>query len=120
MAWRAAAVTLSASGARLFAAAFTATGPKGVSTEKTLRALTATGKPVVLFTPLPWPGQGDKNLGEYIACQKKVASQFPGVTVLDGYDAITIDQENFIDTCHPNDLGNSRIAEFLLKTLPRL
>ncbi len=89
-------------------------------TEKTLRALTATGKPAVLFTPLPWPGQGDKNLGEYIACQKKVASQFPGVTVLDGYDAITIDQENFIDTCHPNDLGNSRIAEFLLKTLPRL
>jgi len=88
-------------------------------TEKTLRALASTGRPVVLFTPLPWPGRGGKNLDDYIACQKRVAANFPRVTVLDGYDAVSIDQENFIDTCHPNDLGNRRIAEFLIRALPR-
>ncbi len=84
-------------------------------TETTLRGLTSTGRKVVLFTPLPWPGRGDKDLDGYIACLKEVAATFSGVTVLDGYDAISIDQENFIDSCHPNDLGNSRIAEFLLR-----
>jgi len=89
-------------------------------TETTLRALTSTGRPVVLFTPLPWPGRGDKDLDGYIACQKEVAAGFPGVTVLDGYAAVCIDQENFIDSCHPNDLGNSRIAEFLIRNMPRI
>ena len=89
-------------------------------TETTLRALTSTGRKVVLFTPLPWPGRGDKDLESYIACQKNVAEKFPGVIVLDGYDAVSIDQENFIDSCHPNDLGNRRIAEFLIRNLPCL
>jgi lysophospholipase L1-like esterase len=86
-------------------------------TEATLRALTSTGRKVILFTPLPWPGRGDKDLDSYIACQKNVAAKFPGVIVLDGYDAVSIDQENFIDSCHPNDLGNHRIAEFLIRNL---
>jgi lysophospholipase L1-like esterase len=88
-------------------------------TERTLQALTATARPVVLFTPLPWPGRGHKNLDAYVDCQKNVAARFPGVTVLNGYDAVGIDQENFIDSCHPNDLGNSRIAEYLISRLPR-
>lgn len=93
---------------------------EALETEKTLHALTASGRPVILFTPLPWPGGGDKNLSSYIACQKEVASGFPGVIVLDGYDALGSDAENFIDSCHPNDLGNRRIADYLSKNLPVL
>lgn len=86
-------------------------------TKGTLQALTATGRKVVLFTPLPWPGRGDKDLDGYVACLKEVAATFPGVTVLDGYDAVSIDQENFIDSCHPNDLGNRKIAEYLIQAI---
>ncbi|NLZ60113.1 MAG: SGNH/GDSL hydrolase family protein [Lentisphaerae bacterium] len=82
-------------------------------TEASLQALCSPGRKVLLFTPLPWPGEGDKNLQEYIDCQLEVASRFPEVTVLQGYHALGIEQENFIDSCHPNDLGNQRIAEYL-------
>ena len=90
---------------------------EAIQTEATLRVLTSTGRKVVLLTPLPWPGRGDKDLESYIACQKNVANKFPGVTVLHGYDAVSIDQENFIDSCHPNDLGNRKIAEYLIQTI---
>lgn len=86
-------------------------------TEASLKALTTAGRKVILFTPLPWPGRGDKDLDSYIACQKKVAAGFPDVLVLDGYDAVNIDQKNFIDSCHPNDLGNQKIAEFLIRNI---
>lgn len=91
---------------------------EAAETEKTLQALTGRNKPVVLFTPLPWPGQGDKKLQDFIDCQKQVAANFPLVKVLEGYQAVSIDEENFIDTAHPNDLGNLRIAQFLAKNWP--
>ena len=88
--------------------------------EASLQALCAGGRQVLLFTPLPWPGEGDKNLQEYIDCQIEVAERFPGVMILQGYEALSIAQENFIDSCHPNDLGNRKIAEYLIAKLKPL
>lgn len=87
-----------------------------------LGGLVDTGRTVNMITVIPWVDKTEPNaighmLDEYRDIQREVASQFPGLHVIEGTGLIDEANELFADRVHPNTEGNHMYADNLTKLL---
>jgi len=78
-------------------------------------------KPVAI-SPIPFPGDSGTNtaghtFAEFRKAFTDIMSSHSQITVLDGFDIVPNDQDCFIDSCHPNDMGSLIYGNAIAKAI---